>query len=233
MIDVSPQAHAKKSGNAAKAPPQRSSDPAPAANDGITHSEDPLNTTPTQEWELLPYETANLTFHVANREDALQVPNAALRWRPQLAQVDPKYKDEYEQSLRKKTSKESSGDDSTAPPKAGPDSPDKNAAKPRGHSGGAASHGMVWVQVAADSNLVRPIRLVTGLTDGAMTEVVRVITDDNLHKDDALDQGEPDEKRQATMLITGENTGPSAAAATNPFAPKIFQRQPPKKQDGQ
>ena len=93
---------------------------------------------------------------------------------------------------------------------------------------------MVWVEIP-NSNLVRPIQVETGLTDGAMTEVVRVITDDNLHKDDALDEGAANETppRQPTMLITGESSGPSAAAATNPFAPKIFQRQTPKKQDGQ
>jgi HlyD family secretion protein len=54
------------------------------------------------ERELLPYLTANVTFHVAERKDALLVPNAALRWRPQLAQVAPEFRDEYQESLRKK-----------------------------------------------------------------------------------------------------------------------------------
>ncbi len=195
MIDVPPQTHAKKSANTAKASPKQSSDPASAANDGKPPSEDTVNTTPAQELELLPYLTANLTFHVANREDALLVPNAALRWRPQLQQVDPKYKDEYEKSLRTKATKASGGDDSTETPKTGTASGDKNAAKPHDHSGGgAASHGMVWVEVP-NSNLVRPIKLVTGLTDGAMTEVVSV------HEGDTLEEG--------TILITGENTGPA------------------------
>ena len=173
--------------------------------------------------ELLPYLTANLTFHVANRENALLVPNAALRWRPQLQQVEPKYKDEYENSLRKKATKESSGDDATETPKPATDAADKNAAKPHTHSGGAASHGMVWVQVPG-GNLVRPIKLVTGLTDGAMTEVVSVV-DAGIHEGDTLDE--------ETVLVTGENAAKGAAATTNPFAPKIFRRQQPKKQDGQ
>ena len=221
MIAVAPQGHAKKSGAAAKTPPQQSSSAAaPAANKGTVPSEDTLNTTPAQEWELLPYETANLTFHVDNRENALLVPNAALRWRPQLQQVDPKYSDEYEQSLRKKASKDSSGGDSTETPKTGTDSADKNPAKPH-NSGGASSHGMVWVEVPG-SDLVRPIKLQTGLTDGAMTEVVSVVTS-GIHEGDTLDE--------KTELVTGATAAKGAAATTNPFAPKIFQPQQPKKQD--
>ena len=156
--------------------------------------------------ELLPYLTANLTFHIAERTDALLVPNAALRWRPQLAQVAPKYQKDYEQSMRKKAAKELGADEGTAP--------DKKAGKPR--EAGAASHGTVWVQ---DGDLVRPIKIVTGLTDGAMTEVVGVLNDDTLDVD--------------TPLVTGENQDRAAAGVTNPFAPKIFQRQQPKKPDGQ
>ena len=141
--------------------------------------------TTTQELELLPYLTANLTFHVADRPDALLVPNAALRWRPQLNQVAPEFRDEYEQSLRKRGANQTPTDDSA------PDSSDK---KPSGkkQGGGAASRGMVWVP---DGTFVRPIKLQTGLTDGAMTEVVQV------HKGDTLDVG--------TALVTGENAGHS------------------------
>jgi HlyD family secretion protein len=158
----------------------------------------------TQELELLPYLTANLTFHVAQRNDAFQVPNAALRWRPQLAQVAPEFRDEYEQSLRKRATHES-GDDPTAgpPPKPVP------GRKP---NGGAASHGMVWVP---DGAFVRPIRVQTGLTDGANTEVVQVLNGD------ALDVG--------TALVTGENAAHANAGVTNPFQMKIFAK--PKKKE--
>ena len=161
--------------------------------------------TTTQELELLPYLTANLTFHVARRNDALLVPNAALRWRPQLAQVAPEFRDEYEQSLRKRTAREA-GDDPTAGP------PDKPAAA-RKQGGGAASHGMVWVP---DGAFVRPIRLQTGLTDGVNTEVVQV------QHDDVLDVG--------TALVTGENAAHADAGVNNPFQMKIFAPKP-KKQD--
>jgi len=40
--------------------------------------------------------------------------------------------------------------------------------------------------------------------------------------------------QDVTVLITGENTGPGAAASTNPFAPKLpFGRPQQKKQDDQ
>ena len=170
--------------------------------------------------ELLPYLTANLTFHVAERKDALLVPNAALRWRPQLTQVAPQFRDEYQESLRKKAAKETGGDDAAAQPPA-PGSPDKKPAKPR--EAGAAGRGLVWVE---DGTLVRPVKLATGLTDGAMTEVVRVLTDENLHKDDKLEV--------ETALVTGENQAKAAAGTTNPFAPpQIFRPPQPKKQDGQ
>jgi HlyD family secretion protein len=159
------------------------------------------------ELELLPYLTANLTFHVAERTDALLVPNAALRWRPQLDRVAPEFRDEYEQSLRKKGAKEATPDQPPA------DSMEKKnpGKKQGGNGGGAANRGMVWVQ---DGTFVRPIKLQTGLTDGAMTEVVRVHQEESLHKDDALDVG--------TVLVTGENAGRAEAATNNPFQMKIF-----------
>ena len=161
---------------------------------------------------LLPYLTANLTFHVADRTEALLVPNSALRWRPQLPEVAPDYRDEYEQSLRKKAAK----DEAAADPSAA--APDKKPTKKP--EGGVANRGMVWLQ---DGAFVRPIRLQTGLTDGLMTEVVRVHQDDNLHKEDALDVG--------TVLVTGENAGQAAAATNNPFQMKLFA--PKKKPDQQ
>src|SRR5205823_6256835 len=45
--------------------------------------------TDNSDGKLLPYMTANLQFEVDRRPDALLVPNAALRWRPQAAQIVP------------------------------------------------------------------------------------------------------------------------------------------------
>jgi HlyD family secretion protein len=132
------------------------------------------------ELELMSYLTANLTFHVAERPDALLVPNAALRWRPQLSRVAPDYRDAYDASQRQ-----------VAPG----ESPARAQARTR----------VVWVE---DQGFVRPIKVVTGLTDGTMTEVIQVL------KDDKLEEGTP--------AVTGDD------GATNPLAPKIFA---PKKDD--
>jgi HlyD family secretion protein len=42
--------------------------------------------------KLLPYMTANVSFEVENRPKVLLVPNAALRWKPRPAQIDPEYR---------------------------------------------------------------------------------------------------------------------------------------------
>jgi HlyD family secretion protein len=46
-------------------------------------------TTDNSSGRLLPYLTANVQFEVEKRSSVLQVPNAALRWKPQASQVDP------------------------------------------------------------------------------------------------------------------------------------------------
>jgi HlyD family secretion protein len=160
----------------------------------------------SSELELLPYLTANLTFHVAERKNALLAPNAALRWKPQLAQVAPEFRDEYEQSLRKRAP-QTPGEEPAAP--AG----DKKPGKDR--EGGAASHGMVWVK---EGEFVRPIKLVTGLTDGAMTEIVKV-------------QQEGETLEEGTQLVTGEVQGQAGPGTTNPFAPPPIFRPKKKKED--
>ncbi|MFO0909061.1 MAG: efflux RND transporter periplasmic adaptor subunit [Isosphaeraceae bacterium] len=43
--------------------------------------------------KLLPYLTTNVQFEVDKRPGVLLVPNAALRWKPRAAQVDPSLKD--------------------------------------------------------------------------------------------------------------------------------------------
>lgn len=43
---------------------------------------------------LIPYLTANLNFEVGRRDDVLLVPNAALRWKPTLEQIEPSRREE-------------------------------------------------------------------------------------------------------------------------------------------
>jgi HlyD family secretion protein len=103
--------------------------------------------------KLLPYLTANLQFKVDERTDALLVPNAALHYRPQPAQVAPDHRALYEQGLRRATA-----EDGTPEP----------SAKKR------TTRATIWVP---DGDFVRPIKVRVGLTDGLMTEVVDVIKD--------------------------------------------------------
>jgi HlyD family secretion protein len=101
------------------------------------------------ELALLPYLTADVQFAADRRENLLLVPNAALRWKPQPAQVAPDYRDEYERALRRDAD----------PKRAEEEKP------PRGRA-------VVWVE---DKGFARPVKVVAGGTDGAATEVVKVL----------------------------------------------------------
>jgi HlyD family secretion protein len=98
---------------------------------------------------LLPYLTANLQFEVSRHENALLVPNAALRWRPQLEQVAADARDAYAQSLRRKSTP--GGD------------------RPAGADKERHDRATVWVE---EGGYVRPVRVRIGPSDGAQTEVV-------------------------------------------------------------
>jgi HlyD family secretion protein len=126
--------------------------------------------------KLLPYLTANLQFKVDERTDALLVPNAALHYRPQLAQVAPEFRAIYEQGLRRATA-----EDGTPEP----------SAKRR------LTRATIWVP---DGDWARPIKVRVGLTDGLMTEVVDVIKD-QLTPETEIVTGDtlPAESREATV----------------------------------
>jgi HlyD family secretion protein len=49
--------------------------------------------TDNSDGKLLPFLTANAQFELSRSTNVLLVPNAALRWSPQPAQVDAKYRD--------------------------------------------------------------------------------------------------------------------------------------------
>lgn len=93
--------------------------------------------------KLLPYLTANVQFLVAQRDDVLLVPNAALRWRPRPERIAPQYRDQ-EPTTR-------TGSNPAA---------------------AAASHDrqVVWVEDGA--GFVRPVEIQVGVTDGEATEVL-------------------------------------------------------------
>ncbi|MEN6449495.1 MAG: efflux RND transporter periplasmic adaptor subunit [Thermoguttaceae bacterium] len=53
-------------------------------------------TTDNSNGKLLPYLTASARFEIEHRSNVLKAPRAALRWKPQSSQIDPKVRDEVE-----------------------------------------------------------------------------------------------------------------------------------------
>ena len=144
--------------------------------------------------KLLPYLTANVEFEVARHASVLMVPNSALRWTPSPDQVSVKY--------------QTTGVERTGPPagSAAPGTrPEAGAAGRPGHEG---RWGTVWVK-AADG--VQPIRVRTGLTDGAMTEV------------------SGPELKEGMDVVAGAQAPQMASApesSTNPFIPQMRRSTP-------
>jgi HlyD family secretion protein len=98
---------------------------------------------------LLPYLTARLTFEIDVRRYALLVPNAALRWQPRVQNVIPEARESYAMSLRRRT-----------PAGGQPGGPDTGPSdEPRG---------FVWLR---QGELVRPVEVRVGLSDGVLTEI--------------------------------------------------------------
>jgi len=91
---------------------------------------------------LFPYLTANLQFEVGRASQALLVPNAALRWKPQPEQIVAEY--------RERSPREASDDGA------------ESAGKER-------NRGTVWVQEGLQ---VRPVEVELGLGDLSQTEVI-------------------------------------------------------------
>ncbi len=102
--------------------------------------------------KLLPYLTANAQFELSQRRNVLIVPNAALRWYPQLDQVAPKFR----------AMADGSG------PRDGLDTGEQPTAKPAANTDTRSSQGLLWTQ---DGSYLRPVKVHVGLTDGTMTEV--------------------------------------------------------------
>jgi HlyD family secretion protein len=146
--------------------------------------------TDNSDGKLLPYLTANLQFQVAEHKDVLLVPNAALRWRPQPEQVAPDARADYARSLRRKAGDRAAA--AAGEPKEKPAAADKEA----------HDRALVWVQ---DGPYVRPVKVHIGLSDGAMTEIVK------------------GDLQPGTDVVTGENHGGGGPeGTTNPFTPQMF-----------
>jgi len=98
---------------------------------------------------LIPYLTANVKFLLDTRHDVFLVPNAALRWQPNLEQIDPAWR-----TAKGQTGK-SSGHAAHA----------KAAASKEERS---RQHGTIWLP---EGRYVRPLQVQIGPTDGTLTEI--------------------------------------------------------------
>ena len=105
--------------------------------------------TDNSDGKLLPYLTANVQFELSRSTGVLLVPNAALRWFPQAAQVDPKYRDILEEPAQ--------GSGGKAAEK-----------KPAEQAAAKGRQGWIWVR---DGNLAKPLKVANGPSDGTVTEV--------------------------------------------------------------
>jgi HlyD family secretion protein len=102
--------------------------------------------------KLLPYLTANAQFELSQQTNILLVPNAALRWFPQLEQVAPKFRGMFDSSAQR----------------SGSGGGRLQASEPAAKSTTKSSQGLVWIR---DGKYVQPIKVRVGLSDGTNTEV--------------------------------------------------------------
>ena len=104
--------------------------------------------TDNSDGKLIPYLTANLKFMVAERNNVLMVPNAALRWTPQPDKIAPQVRQMLKERKRKKSG-------------------DQGASSGKEDKGGPR-FGAVWL---TQGKYVKPVKVRLGLSDGSTMEV--------------------------------------------------------------
>lgn len=138
--------------------------------------------------KLLPYLTADVEFELSRRDNVLLTSNSALRWFPQPEQVSPEFRSELNR-LAARTGVA--------------DNP-RQSNDPNTQAGAAKTRCVVWVM---ENGFVKPIQVITGLTDGIMTEI----------------QG--DTLKEGLEVVIGEQRPQTAGDGTkNPFMPQLPQR---------
>ncbi len=122
--------------------------------------------------KLRPWLTADVQFDAGRHPNVLEVPNAALRWRPQAAQVRPDDRDAF---IKRQQARAAAQLPSTIV--GGAVKVDLKTETDR------RTQGTLWVQ---DGEFVRPVKVKIGVTDGAVTE----ITSGDIKQDDEVVTGE-------------------------------------------
>ncbi len=98
---------------------------------------------------LFPYLTARIQFEVEKREHVLLVPSAALGWQPREQDVAPEVRGTYAAELRRRVTEKALG------------------GRPQLPSGDDRA-GVLWLR---HGDLVKPLHVAVGLSDGITTEV--------------------------------------------------------------
>jgi len=138
---------------------------------------------------LLPYLSANVQFELHRRSDVLLVPNAALRWKPSAEQGESQL-----QAAARVGSAGEGTSDSARPALSKKDTVGRDDAQ----------HGILWI---LDGEVLKPLPVRLGLTDGAQTQV------QGEHLAEGLD-----------VVIGQQGQTAERNDTTNPFAPQIPRR---------
>ena len=160
------------------------------------------------ELKLRPGMTANITFPVEQRENALTVPNAALRFKPDLSEEEQNAMRAQMQAQRQQRADQPAGQ--AAPQgrrnrsEGGANQGGANQASSGGNTAARPQGQTIWVLVEGKKLEPRFIR--TGLTNGRVTEIVA----------GNLQEGE--------TVVIGKNDGDSAKSSQRTASP--FGQQP-------
>jgi HlyD family secretion protein len=148
---------------------------------------------------LLPYLTADVKFEIARRQQVLRVPNAALRWTPQVEQVAPAFR--QSRLVTSLLATEPGG------PSAGSNM-NTNSATPE------PLPDVIWI--SDGSRYVKPLVVKAGLTDDVMTEI-----------EPAAGGLPPGEFKEDMLVVLGEEiqkADDGNSGTVNPFAPQFRRR---------
>ena len=176
--------------------------------------------------KLLPGMTATVVFETGSADNALSVPNAALRLRPteeMLATVQNSVnrpggisRADADSATRPGARARADGDSATgraggsfAPGRGGAAGAEaRGGGQRRAGSQGASGFATLWT-LSADGKTVKPVRVRTGLTDGQRTAIIT--------RDSTLTEG-----TQVIIGIGGESAAatPANAQTSNPFQPQ-------------
>ncbi len=149
--------------------------------------------------KLLPYLTARLRFEVEGRNGVLLVPNAALRWKPKLAQVEPKHQADYARAHKSRGTETPDGGRTPS------DSPNRTAT--------------LWVK---SGEFVRPVPTKVGLSDGLKTEIA---AGGDLIEGSSIVIGQV----AVGDSLDDEGKAQSGGSPSSPFLPKLDRKSQAKK----